>query len=38
MELGGITEHIIIPKLKAIADGTTTSQYYANKVITQLQQ
>ncbi|MDE0426704.1 MAG: hypothetical protein OXN25_17780 [Candidatus Poribacteria bacterium] len=36
--LGGIVEHIIIPKLEAIAASTSTYQYYAGKVISELQQ
>ena len=36
-ELGGIVEHIIIPKLEAIAASTSTYHYYAGKVISELQ-
>lgn len=35
--LGGIVEHIIIPKLEAIAASTSTYHYYAGKVISELQ-
>ena len=36
--LGGIVEHIIIPKLEAIAASTNTYRYYAEQTITELQQ
>ena len=35
--LGGIVEYIIIPKFEAIAASTSTYQYYAGKVISELQ-
>ncbi len=36
--LGGIVEHIIIPKLEAIAASTNTYRYYAEQTIAELQQ
>ena len=37
-ELGGIVEHIIIPKFEAIAASHTVYHYYAGKLISELKQ
>ena len=37
LALGGIVEHIIIPKFEAIASSTSRYQYYAGKVLSELQ-